>query len=106
VKGAGYLRIKKRYEETGVIPDGLHKRSRADYKLALLQTQTECAICKTDLTALRPKQVNVDHCHLTGKVRELLCFNCNTGLGQFKESPDALQAAVKYLERHREKETT
>jgi hypothetical protein len=37
---------------------------------------------------------------VTGKVRDLLCTRCNTGIGQFQEDPDALRRAANYLERH------
>jgi hypothetical protein len=54
-----------------------------------------CAICRTEPAA------HVDHDHDTGEVRELLCFNCNGGLGQFKDDPEVLRAAASYVERHR-----
>ena len=47
-----------------------------------------CAICR------RPDPEHVDHAHDTGEVRGILCFNCNGGLGQFRDSVDALRSAV------------
>jgi hypothetical protein len=42
-----------------------------------------------------------DHSHDTGKLRWLLCSFCNVGLGFFKDSPELLRVAAKYLEEHR-----
>lgn len=41
----------------------------------------------------------VDHNHATGKVRKLLCHNCNSILGLSYESIDILKEAIDYLER-------
>lgn len=46
-------------------------------------------------------QLHIDHCHKTQHFRGLLCMNCNTGVGQFKDNPDLLRAAADYLERNR-----
>jgi hypothetical protein len=54
-----------------------------------------CAICRAAPAA------HVDHDHETGAVRALLCFNCNGGLGQFKDDPRVLRAAADYVEEHR-----
>ncbi len=56
-----------------------------------------CAICGEPPTGAH---LAVDHCHVTGKIRQLLCTNCNIGLGQFKDSSDILEKAAAYLRRH------
>jgi len=42
---------------------------------------------------------HVDHDHASGTIRGVLRFNCNGGLGQFRDSIDALKNAVSYLVR-------
>lgn len=53
-----------------------------------------CAICRT------APAVHVDHDHVTGKVRGMLCFSCNAALGHFKDDPVVLRRAADYLDRH------
>lgn len=51
-----------------------------------------CAICKIPL--IIGKLTHVDHCHETGRIRGLLCTNCNTGLGifeKFKKMPEVYE---------------
>ncbi|MEU8265070.1 endonuclease VII domain-containing protein [Micromonospora sp. NPDC048999] len=50
-----------------------------------------CAVCGD------PDPEHVDHDHRTGWVRGILCFNCNGGLGQFRDSPARLAGAITYL---------
>jgi hypothetical protein len=66
--------------------------------VAILVTQGyRCAICRVPLDGDR--RPDVDHDHVTLRVRGILCHPCNTGLGGFRDSPTALRAAADYLER-------
>ena len=57
----------------------------------------KCGLCKEDIKG----NANVDHCHETGKVRDILCRDCNLGLGNFKDSPELLLLAFQYLNSHK-----
>jgi Recombination endonuclease VII len=51
-----------------------------------------CAICRE-----APAE-HVDHDHESGRVRGVLCFNCNGGLGQFRDRLDVMASAIAYLQ--------
>jgi len=76
-----------------------------EYEAMLARQNGCCNICKKPETASgkgRPKNLAVDHCHATGKVRSLLCSACNTMIGQAKDDPSILRAAIEYLKHHSE----
>ncbi|WEU68282.1 endonuclease [Escherichia phage vB_Ec_Tarrare] len=65
---------------------------------AMLEAQGHCcAICKGTEGMKLGRNMAVDHCHTTGKVRGILCSHCNRGLGFFKDNIESLKAAIKYL---------
>jgi hypothetical protein len=70
----------------------------ADYQKMLVDQKGKCAICGRDHSEFQ-KRFHVDHNHATGKVRALLCVNCNHGIGAFMENKELLKKAVQYLER-------
>ena len=57
-----------------------------------------CFICRHAFSAKRP--MAVDHCHVSGVVRDLLCRNCNGGIGLLGEDTQRLLRAMTYVRRH------
>ena len=64
---------------------------QAEFDELLAQQEGVCAICGA------PDPQHVDHDHRSGWVRGILCFNCNGGLGQFRDNPVFLADAITYL---------
>lgn len=66
------------------------------FEQMLASQDGKCAICERTEAGGRGA-FHVDHCHDSGKVRGLLCNSCNGGLGKFRDRPELLLKAVKYL---------
>jgi hypothetical protein len=64
------------------------------YDVMLAAQNGHCAIC---LSIPGKRRFHVDHCHKTGKVRGLLCFNCNVGIGKFKDDSELIFKVLRYL---------
>lgn len=82
-------------------PDQYPNRLRARYGITesfvydLAEKQNwKCGICQCEITR---GTWFIDHCHITNKVRGLLCLHCNTGLGSFKDNIASLTSAISYL---------
>lgn len=58
-----------------------------------------CAICKKHQSNFK-RLLSIDHCHKTGKIRGLLCNDCNVGIGRLGDDINLLNAAIDYLEKH------
>lgn len=69
------------------------------WKSLLERQDGVCAICKRPESSPNKKNLSVDHCHTTGKIRGLLCNTCNRGIGLLKDSTALLSAAIEYLKR-------
>lgn len=76
--------------------------TRDEYTALLAAQKGVCAICGGDPGTSRGGRFHVDHDHETGEVRGLLCASCNQGLGSFRDNPDYLAAAIRYLDTTRE----
>lgn len=64
-----------------------------------------CAICggMPDIVKHGITRLAIDHCHSTGKIRGLLCNNCNAGMGILGDTMAHLEAAMAYLKRFTDK---
>ena len=81
---------------------------KEDYDLMLLEQGGTCKICNKEGHVRKkgsrkgkagtPIPLSVDHNHETGQIRGLLCLNCNTGIGHFKDSIVLIRKALEYLE--------
>lgn len=67
------------------------------YEFLWLKQGTCCAICKTKINT-SDRAWHVDHDHVTGKVRGILCHHCNLLLGNARDSTLVLKSAITYLE--------
>jgi len=69
-----------------------YKISIEEYEQMLVFQDKKCQICEE---LLEPKKTVVDHCHTSGNVRGLLCYNCNNAIGFLKEN---IRAALKLID--------
>lgn len=72
-----------------------------DYESMLTQQGGGCVICGGRRGNKKTNVLHVDHDHVTGEVRGLLCGRCNTALGLFQDQPDLLKRAYDYLNRNK-----
>lgn len=69
------------------------------YNQMLIEQDNKCAICARHSDEL-PKSLDVDHDHITGKVRGLLCGKCNMGIGYFQDNINLINKASAYIKNH------
>lgn len=79
-------RVRRRFVERGISEQLFD---------SLYAEESRCRICNYEFKS--KSEACVDHCHVSGKFRGLLCSSCNTGLGYFRDSVVALASAIKYL---------
>lgn len=71
------------------------------YEEICVKQNHSCAICGKHEDDTRHNKLSVDHDHVTGLVRGLLCANCNFAIGNMQDSAGLLRAAAEYLEKNR-----
>ncbi|WP_425835908.1 endonuclease VII domain-containing protein [Streptomyces fractus] len=108
----GEIKPHKEWHRNATASDGLSTRCKAcraiqgrqdhlkrNYNLTEAQRDemiaSQMGIC---VICLNAPAVHVDHCHETGRVRGVLCFNCNSAIGKLGDDPDTTRRATAYLE--------
>lgn len=85
------------------IKEAVYKYNITEEEAIKLKAHTSCFIC--GLPNRKGKALCIDHCHTTGKVRGVLCDDCNTSLGKMKDSAELLQKAIDYLKQNENSST-
>lgn len=70
--------------------------TETEYNKMFKEQEGCCSICNTHQTRFK-KRLAVDHCHVTNKIRGLLCQKCNQAIGLLDDSVDNLKSAIMYL---------
>ncbi len=76
-----------------------------EYQVLFVAQNGVCAACGRPETGLdyrtgKAKNLHVDHCHKTERVRALLCKECNNALGLLHDDPERIRLLLKYAELH------
>jgi hypothetical protein len=76
--------------------------SLVEYTNRLVFQKGACAICQSTVPRGRTNakghsSFHVDHDHISGAFRGLLCHECNVGIGSLQDDPILLERAVNYL---------
>jgi hypothetical protein len=72
--------------------------TESDFWRMVAEQENRCKSCGTTFAKEDRKNMHIDHCHTTGKVRGVLCFRCNASLGLLREDPGMIRCLVKYAE--------
>ena len=102
-KPTGRLCKKCSYDKSALKEPNFKKYglTREDVDNILVNQGGVCVICGIEIRNERFGGMFVDHSHINGMVRGLLCRQCNTLLGHAKESIEILQNAIDYLKKFR-----
>jgi hypothetical protein len=78
----------------------LYDISITDYNKMFEEQNGCCQICNKHQSKFK-RSLSVDHCHITGKVRGLLCGPCNTAIGMLKDDTKIIESALNYLNKYK-----
>jgi hypothetical protein len=76
--------------------------SRDEYRAVWFRQDGLCAVCRQPESTKRNTLLSVDHDHVTGHFRGLLCSHCNRGIGLLQDDPKVIEAAARYVRDNRQ----
>lgn len=91
----GKIRNKKWAKKNRLLSYGITENVLEEMKK---KQNNKCAICGKVINEFT-KDFAIDHNHITGEIRGLLCMNCNIGLGVFRDNKTIMRKAIDYLGR-------
>lgn len=94
-----YAKLEWQTARHGRSVEAKYRMKPGEYAAMLERQNYSCITCNRHETDF-PRRMHVDHNHLTGKVRGLLCINCNNALGHVRENIQTLRNLAFYLEFH------
>ena len=93
--------VRRQEKERGWVRYGIVGFTYDDFCRKYEEQEGKCFICRCGIKKESDRKVevaNVDHDHVTGKVRSLLCSNCNKMIGCARESSDILRLGASYVD--------
>jgi hypothetical protein len=75
-----------------------YRINHSQYEELLARQGGRCALCRSADPRAKYGRFHIDHCHVTDRIRGLLCAKCNMGLGSLGEDPRLLMRAIDYLD--------
>ena len=77
--------------------------SPQEYVAILRKQKGVCAICRSKERSKNKRELSIDHDHVSGNTRGLLCHACNMGIGNLKDNKVLCYRAYRYLKKHERK---
>jgi hypothetical protein len=83
-----------------------HRQAKAKYAKGITPEEYEqilalqggmCAVCDRAGGNRLGDNLHIDHCHVTGALRGLLCTHCNLAIGQLRDDADLIRRAAEYV---------
>jgi Recombination endonuclease VII len=99
ITSAGNPSYERRCRDCSLAPNNEYQKTRkygiSRAELRALLARVSCDVCAARFSPELRR--NIDHCHASGRIRGVLCGNCNLALGHLKEDPLMAERAAAYL---------